>query len=92
MTLRIEIAQIRNLRNHPWQDVEALRRLLSAGAEVTPDPRRKNFYEVEGASQVYYIHVPPASSRVMFLAVWPKARAAAPEAGEESAVPAYASS
>jgi hypothetical protein len=88
MTLRIEQAEIRNLRNHPNQDVDELRRLLAAGVAARPDPRRKNFYEVDAAARVFYFHVAPGSARVMFLAVWQKAQPARREADEEAALAA----
>lgn len=88
MTLRIEQAQIRNLRNHPMKDVEELRRLLAAGAAARPDPRRKNFYELDDGSRVFYVHALPGSARVMFLAVWQKAQPAERQAAEEAALAA----
>jgi hypothetical protein len=83
MKLRIEQAQIRNLRNHPIEDVEALRRLLTSGAAARLDPHRKNFYEVDNGSRVFYVHVTPATTKVMFLAVWYKAQPASCEMAEE---------
>jgi hypothetical protein len=62
---------IENPRNHPPETVSALRELLSAGTQVTPDPKRPNFYEIEDDSIVYYIHVLPASGKVLLLATWP---------------------
>jgi hypothetical protein len=62
---------IDNLRNYPPQTVSALRELLSGGTQVTPDPKRPNFYEVEDDSLVYYIHVLPTSGKVLLLATWP---------------------
>ena len=64
---------IENLRNHPPQTVSALRELLAGGTQVTPDPKRPNFYEVEDDSTVYYIHVLPTSGKVLLLATWPNA-------------------
>jgi hypothetical protein len=52
---------IKNLRNHSSETVEELRGLLS---------RRKNFYELDGGSRVFYIHLSPTSGKVMLLAVW----------------------
>ena len=63
---------IENLRNHSNEMVENLRALLKDGAPAHPDPRRKNFYELENCSQVYYIHLSPANDKVMLLAVWDK--------------------
>jgi hypothetical protein len=61
---------IENPRNHPAKTVNALRTLLARGTEVTPDPKRANFYEVEDDSVVYYIHVFPSSGKVLLLATW----------------------
>lgn len=73
MKLRIEKEPIiDNLRNHPAETVAKLRDLLIAGAPARLDPRRKNFYELENCSKVYYIHLSPANGKVMLLAVWDK--------------------
>ena len=61
---------IRNLRNHSPETVQELRGLLSRGASASLDPRRKNFYELDGGSRVFYIHLSPTSGKVMLLAVW----------------------
>jgi hypothetical protein len=61
---------IDNLRNHSAETVEKLRALLMAGAPAHLDPRRKNFYELENCSKVYYIHLSPTNNKVMLLAVW----------------------
>lgn len=62
---------IENPRNYPPAIVSALRELLCGGTQVIPDPKRPNFYEVEDESIVYYIHVLPASGKVLLLATWP---------------------
>ena len=73
MKLRLEKEPIiDNLRNHSPETVEKLRDLLITGAPARLDPHRKNFYELENCSQVYYIHLSPANNKVMFLAVWDK--------------------
>jgi hypothetical protein len=66
--------------------VEKLHDLLLAGAPAYPDPHRKNFYELENCSKVYYIHLSPVNGKVIFLAVWDKDRAEAviPEVESES--------
>jgi len=61
---------IENLRNHPPEMVERLRELLTAGAPARPDPHRKNFYEVEDGSRVFYIHISPLNGKVLLLAAW----------------------
>lgn len=71
MLLRLnDNPSIRNLRNHSPEAVEELCALLTAGAPARPDPRRKNFYEVDAGSRVFYIHLTPHTGKVMLLAVW----------------------
>lgn len=65
---------INNLRNHSPETVEELRALLTGGVPARLDPHRKNFYELDDGPRVFYIHWTPNTGRVMFLAVWPKAR------------------
>ena len=48
-----------------------LRALLSGGAPAIADSHRRGFYEVEGASHVFYVHICP-SGKVLLLALWPK--------------------
>lgn len=62
---------IEDLGNHAAESVEKLRALLASGAPAKTDPQRKNFYEVENCSRVYYIHVCP-NEKVLLLAIWPK--------------------
>ena len=51
MLLRLnENPTIKNLRNHSPETVEELRGLLSRGATASLDPRRKNFYELDGGT------------------------------------------
>lgn len=63
--------QIEDARNHPAETVQALRDILSSGATIIPDPKRRGFYEVPSGSLVYYIHVLPASGNILLLATWP---------------------
>ena len=63
--------RIDNLRNYPSEIVEKLRALLVAGANACPDPHRRNFYEVENGSRMFYIHLLP-NGRVWLLASWLK--------------------
>jgi len=72
MVLRLkENPEIDNLRDYPTDIVEKLRALLVAGAQVYPDPRRKEFYDVANASRMFYIHVSP-TGKVWLLATWLK--------------------
>jgi hypothetical protein len=63
--------QVEDLRNHPQEAVESLRKLLAYGARVTPDPKRLGFFEVESGSLVYYIYAPPSTDKIILLATWP---------------------
>ena len=66
--------QIEDLRNHSPETVMTLKRVLSCGARVTPDPKRAGFYEVESRSTVYYIYAPTMNGKVTLLATWPSER------------------
>jgi len=63
--------KIDNLRNYPADVVEKLRELLVAGAQAYPDPCRKEFYDVENGSRMFYIHLSPTGN-VWLLATWLK--------------------
>jgi hypothetical protein len=77
MVLRLnQNANIEDLRNYPAETLEQLRILLAEGAKARVDPRRKNFYEVEDSSRVFYLHICP-SGKVLLLAVWDKVNRAA---------------
>jgi len=73
MLLRLnDQPKIDNLRNYPAEEVNTLRRLLATGAPAKLDRHRKDFYEVENCSKVYYVHVSPVNGTVMLLAIWSK--------------------
>jgi len=61
---------IRDLRNHPEETVETLRRLLASGARVEADPKRPNFYELQHGAEVFYIYLSPATGQILLLATW----------------------
>jgi len=61
--------RIENLRHHPAETVDRLRCLLVAGAHASPDPHRKNFYDLEDGDRAFYIHVSPTGI-VLLLAAW----------------------
>ncbi len=72
MLLRLnENPRIEDLRNHPAESVDTLRMLLRTGVPARPDPRRRDFYEVDNCSRVFYIHITPRG-RVLLLAIWSK--------------------
>jgi len=64
------VFEIEDLGNHPVTTVLSLGILLAGPVEVTPDPKRKGLYEVEGGSTSYYIYVSPVSRTISLLAVW----------------------
>jgi hypothetical protein len=71
MFLRInERVSIDNLNDSPMGIVDQLQELLASGVEARPDPKRRDFYEVEKSGQVFFIHTRPLSGRVMLLATW----------------------
>ena len=64
-----DTVEIQDLRNHSAGTVMRLA-LLLAGAVCVRPTKRRDFYEVEGGSQVYYIHVSPVTGIIYLLAVW----------------------
>jgi hypothetical protein len=71
MDLQIHEVAIEDLRNHPPEVVVALGRILASGAQVTPDPKRSNFFEVQTDSLVYYVHISPVTGKILLLGTWP---------------------
>jgi len=65
-----EGARIENPRDYAPGAVEHLRQLLHAGGPMQRDPRRENFYEIEGDNETYFIHISPISGNVVLLAKW----------------------
>jgi hypothetical protein len=69
--------QVEDLRNHPQEAVESLKKLLAGGAKLNADPKRLGFYEVDSGSLVYYIYAPPSTEKIILLATWPNESALA---------------
>jgi len=63
-------ARIENPREYGPGAVRQLRQLLEAGSPAQRDPRRENFYEIEGNCENYYIHISPVTGNVVLLAKW----------------------
>ena len=63
--------RIEDLRNHSAESIKTLRTLLQTGAPARRDPRRRDFYEVDNCSRVFYIHITPRG-KVWLLAIWAK--------------------
>jgi len=63
--------RIDNLRHYSSATVETLRSALVAGVTGTADPHRKDFYDLEGGDDIYYIHL-NRTGTVLLLACWRK--------------------
>ena len=73
MTIKLnETPVIENLGKYPAESVETLRQLLAKGAPAQPDSHRKDFYELQNGSRVYWIHISPVNGHVVLLAIWQK--------------------
>jgi hypothetical protein len=72
--------QIEDLGNHSTQAVADLYCLLAGGATTTADPKRHGFYEIEGESTIYYVHLTPATGKILLLATWQNANIPAGDA------------
>jgi hypothetical protein len=84
MVLRLnQNATVENTRHHPAEEIEAVRKLLAAGAPAQPDPHRAHFYELENTDRVFYIYLSPVTGHVLLLASWGKD--AAPQADAQIA-------
>jgi hypothetical protein len=71
-----QFLNIENLRNYPAEVVDELRRLLASDAPARPDPHRADFYEFEGPTRVFYVHVSATIGSVLLLGTWPREGAA----------------
>ena len=66
---------LEDLRNHSPEQLAELRLLLSSGAPWRPDPQRRDIFEVEGHSHVFYISKFPSGAKVVLLAIWKRDQA-----------------
>lgn len=67
-----EIIKIEDLGKHSALTVIRLGILLAGTVAATPDPKRKNFYDVEEGSTIFYIYVSPANEEIFLIAAWEK--------------------
>jgi hypothetical protein len=65
-----EVFTIQDLGNHSAATVIGLGILLAGTVNVTPDPKRQHFYEIEDGRNVYYLYVSPVTGIIFFLANW----------------------
>jgi hypothetical protein len=63
---------LEDLRKHTPEQMAELRLLLNACITGRPDVRRPGFYELDGASNVYYIFRYPTGHKVLLVAAWEK--------------------
>jgi hypothetical protein len=63
--------QIEDLRDHPRELIAELEELLASGAPAIPDPKHPELYEIKSDAQVFYIHISPATGKVLLVATWP---------------------
>lgn len=61
---------VEDLRKHTPEQVAELRLLLSIGKIGRPDVRRPGFFELDGATNVYYIFRYPTGHKVLLIAAW----------------------
>ena len=69
-----EPLEIEDLQQHTIEETRRLRELLLRGVVALPDPHRKNFYDIEDGSRIFYIDISP-SGKVLLLAIWTKEEA-----------------
>ena len=59
-----------DLHHHSQEQIAELRRLLANCAAARPDPRRPGFFEIQGASSVFYVFKYPTGEKVLLLGIW----------------------
>jgi hypothetical protein len=73
MAFKLEMtaeSKIEDPRGHSAETLLRLRRALACGAPAAPDAGRPGFFEIQAGDQVFYIHVSPATQKIMLLATW----------------------
>jgi hypothetical protein len=63
--------QIEDLRDHPRELIVELCHLLGSGAQRIPDPKHPELYEIKSDAHVFYVHISPATGKVLLVATWP---------------------
>jgi hypothetical protein len=71
MFLRMnQLPGVDNLRNYPAENIKELEELLLSGGSALPDPKRKDFYDVENHERTFFIQISSRTGRVVLLATW----------------------
>jgi hypothetical protein len=64
--------EVEDLRKHTPEQTAELQTLLDAGVVARADLRRPDFYEVDGAEDIYYVFRYPSGHKVLLIAAWKK--------------------
>ena len=67
-----EVLNIEDLGKHSAATVIGLGILLAGTVNATPDPKRKDFYEIDRGRTVYYIYRPTSDGTIFLVATWEK--------------------
>ena len=59
-----------NLRNYPAEIIKELEELLLSDGSALPDPKRKDFYDLENVGRTFFIHISPKTAKVILIATW----------------------
>jgi len=71
MFLRMnQLPGVDNLRNYPAENIKELEELLLSGGSASPDPKRKDFYDLENHERTFFIQISSRTGRVVLLATW----------------------
>ncbi len=71
MFLRMkQLPSVDNLRSYPAEIIRELEELLLSGGSALPDPKRKDFYDLENHERTFFIQISSITGRVVLLATW----------------------
>lgn len=84
MFLRMKrLSGVDNLRNYPAEIIKELEELLLSGGSALPDPKRKDFYDLEIYGRTFFIQISSITGRVVLLATWRKTLSRQLDAGSD---------
>jgi hypothetical protein len=71
MLLRLEgLSGVINPRSYPTEIIRELEHLLLEGVSASPDPGRKNFYDLKSRERAFFVHISPIDGQVVLIAAW----------------------
>jgi len=86
MFLRLkQLPGVDNLRNYPAEHIRELEELLLSGGSASPDPKRKDFYDLESRERTFFIQISSITGRVVLLATWLRSEHAVEQMGRAKA-------